>query len=641
MKHSEVQAPETMLRQVKLTCGLLKRVQDTNRTNTLPIEYEQLRDTGRLESLKLGWKPGDPNRPHHFWDSDEAKWLEAVGYSLANYSDPELEALADAVIDDLAAVQQEDGYLNTYYTVVEPGKRWSNTRIMHELYCAGHLIEGAVAYYQGTGKRKFLDVMCRYADYIATVFGHGEGQIPSYPGHEEIELALVKLYRATGEEKYLDLAEYFVDERGRQPHYWDVERAALGETDTPRWGGFEYFQAHAPIVEQTDIEGHSVRATYLMSGVTDVALLQDDAELAEASKRLWHSMVDRRMYVTGGIGSSANGERFTSDYDLPNDTAYAETCAAIGAVFWARRMLDLDPRGEYADVMERCLYNAVLPGVSLDGKDFFYANMLDVNKAVWDAKRPEECHDSEQPQRQPWFGCACCPPNVARLAASLNMYVYSRRGSTVYCNLYTPSEAEFRFEGGSVRLLQETDYPWDERIHLTVAEVSGSPTVALRIPGWCRKPALSINGEEIKVSTVLANGYALLTREWVAGDLIELTLPMPVERLYARPEVWMDNGCTAIQRGPILYCLEAADNGESLHALVLPEGSALNATYDADLLGGVVVITGKGWRKTAPGNGTLYAPGAPNRQPVELTFVPYYAWGNRAPGSMLVWVHTC
>ncbi len=626
---------------VVLTDSFWAPRQTINREVTIPVAYRQSKETGRIDAWKLTWKPGDPNPPHIFWDSDVAKWLEAVGYSLATHPDPALEALADAIIDDIAAAQQPDGYLNIHFTVVEPDKRWTNLRDWHELYCAGHLIEAAVAYYNGTGKRKLLDVLCRYADHIARTFGPGEGQKRGYPGHEEIELALVKLYRVTGERRYLDLARFFIDERGRQPHYFDLEAQARGEDPAKRWyPDHSYNQSHRPVREQTTAEGHAVRAMYLFSGMADVAAETGDRSLLQACRTLWENVTHKRMYITGGIGSSAHGERFTCDYDLPNEIAYAETCAAIGLVLWAHRMVQLEADARYADVLERALYNGVLSGVSLDGTRFFYGNPLEVNPEKF-ACRPDLLHQPAlSPRRQAWFGCACCPPNVLRTLASLGQYVYSQSDNKAYVHLYIQGEGTLTVDGQKVTLVQKTRYPWEGHVQVTVQPSHAATfTLALRLPGWCRKATLSINGEPLETDMLCQQGYLSLSRLWQPGDVVTLDMAMPVERIYAHPAVRDDVGRVALQRGPLVYCLEQVDNGPNLPALALPRQASLTAHDEPSLLGGVVVIDGEGTRLSTEGwPGQLYRPAPPQIEHVPIRAIPYYAWGNRAPGEMLVWI---
>jgi DUF1680 family protein len=597
---------------------------ETNRTRTLPAAYRHLKGTGRIDALKLTWKPGEPDEPHVFWDSDVAKWIEAASYSLAVRPDAELDALLDEVIGLIASGQQPDGYLNTHYSAVEPEKRWTNLRDRHELYCAGHLIEAAVAHFQATGKRTLLDVLCRYTDHIATVFGRGEGQKPGYPGHEEIELALVKLYRATGEQRYLRLSEYFVDERGRQPHYYDEEARARGDDPAKYWpGSYEYCQAHAPVREQSEIVGHAVRATYLYSAMADLAGELGDAALLAACERLWDSACRRRMYVTGGIGPSGRNEGFTFDYDLPNETAYAETCAAIGLIFWNHRMLQVTGEGRYADVMERALYNGAISGVSLDGERFFYVNPLT---------------SMGRHHRQEWFGCACCPPNLARLVASLGQYVYSEGADEAVVHLFVQGGARLAVGGRQVTIRQETDYPWDGRVRVTVEpDRPARFRLKLRRPGWCAEAKLLVDGRPVEHA--VEAGYLLIDREWSGGETVELELAMPVAKVYAHPGVRMDCGKVALQRGPIVYCLEEADNGPGLSALSIPPDGTFETRFEADLLGGVLTICGTATRLERTGwDGELYRAKPPARSEVSFTAVPYCTWDNRAAGEMLVWL---
>jgi len=611
---------------------------EKNRAVTLPIEYRQCKKTGRIDAWKLDWKEGAPNKPHQFWDSDVAKWIEAAAYSLAAFRDEKLEKTVDGVIDWIAKAQQKDGYLNTYFTVCDPGRRWTNLRDMHELYCAGHLMEAAAAYYEATGKRKLLDVLCRYADYIASVFGPEKGKKRGYPGHEEIELALVKLYRATGRGRYLKLAKFFIDQRGRRPHFFDQEARARGE-DPKRYGGggYENLQAHRPVREQATAEGHAVRAMYLYCGMADVAAETGDAELLAACRRLWKNVAERRMYIHGGIGSTRFGERFTCDYDLPNEEAYAETCAAIGLVFWSHRMLQIDADSKYADVMERAFYNGTISGVSLDGKRFFYDNLLAVHP------KTHRFRERKSPFRQEWFGCACCPPNIARLLASLPQYVYSRNDREAYVHLYVGSTAELEVAGQTVRLAQRTGYPWKEKVMITVnPERREEFTLALRIPGWCRGAKLELNGASLSLRSIVRKGYAKIKRTWKRADKVRLTLPMPVERIEAHPSVREDCGKVALQRGPVVYCLEQVDNGPDLADICLPRNARLKAKFTKNLLGGVVVVSADAYRRDRAGwKGALYkrAPSATRR--IRIKAVPYCVWGNRKEGEMIVWMREC
>jgi len=610
---------------------------ETNRTVTLPIEYAQCKQTGRVDAWKLQWKPGRRNQPHIFWDSDVAKWIEAVGYSLATHPDKKLEKLTDGVIDLIAGAQHADGYLNLHFTVVRPKDRWANLASDHELYCAGHLMEAAVAYYQGTGKRKLLDVLCRYTDYIEETFGPRRGQKRGYPGHEEIELALVKLYGATGERRYMDLATFFVDERGAQPHYFTKEAKARGDDPARyRHQDYQYNQSHLPLRQQREVVGHAVRAGYLYAGAADVAAETGDTALRTALRRLWANLTETRMYVTGGVGPTRRNEGFTFDYDLPNETAYAETCAAIALVFWARRMADLDPDSRYADVMERALYNGVLSGVSWDGRQFFYVNPL----AAHPQPAPRGLPDgkTQHHRRQDWFGCACCPPNVARLLASFGGYVYSQGPREARVHLYVGGRAELTVGGRPVVLHQKTAYPWREKVRINVAPAAAATfTLALRMPGWCRGATIKVNGKTVRPP--VEEGYAKIERRWAKGDRVDLTLPMPVERIEAHPKVRQDAGRVALQRGPVVYCLEQVDNGDGLANLSLPANGKLRTLFDRELFGGVTVITGKARRRESTGwSGQLYRPAASKSKTVPIKAIPYCLWANRALGEMIVWI---
>ncbi len=420
--------------------GFWQKIQGRTNAVTLKIEYEQLQRTGRLDSLKCEWKEGDRNKPHFFWDSDIAKWIEAASYSLGQGKNLELENQVDRIIDLIAKAQAADGYLNTYFTTVEPGKRFTNLKEKHELYCLGHLIEAAVAWHEATGKSNLLDIVSKYADFVYESFGAGVGQIRGYDGHPEIELALVKLYRTTRNRKYLELSEFFVNERGTKPSFFLQECEKRGQPASEQkhridsQGSFAYYQAHRPVREQTAVVGHAVRAMYLYSGMADLVAENSDASLYEASSNLWEDLIRHKIYITGGIGQSPKGERFTYEYDLPNDTAYNETCASIGLFFFAFRMMKLKPSGLFVDVMERCLYNTILGGASLEGDRFFYSNPLSTHPLAYKNSTEERIHITLG--RQEWFDVACCPPNYARLMLSLNGYIYLREKDGLFVNLY-------------------------------------------------------------------------------------------------------------------------------------------------------------------------------------------------------------
>lgn len=587
---------------------------------------EQFSRNGHFAAYRGEWPHEKKPIPYAFWESEVTKWLEAACYSLATHPDSVLEKQVDEIIERIASIQQPDGYLNLWFTQIEPEKRWTNLRDWHELYCAGHLIEAAVAHFEATGKRTLLDVVCRYADHIDSVFGREEGKRRGYCGHEEIELALVRLYRATQEERYLRLAQYFIDERGQRPIYFDDEARARGEDPNDFWAEtYEYCQAHLPVREQDKVVGHAVRAMYLYSAMADLAKELDDHSLLETCQRLWRHLVSTRMYLTGGLGSSAHNEGVTADYDLPNASAYAETCAAIGLVLWSHRMLQLETDGGYADMLERALYNGVLSGVSLDGSTFFYEN-------------PLESHGGHH--RQPWYRCACCPPNVARLLALLGSYVYSTTPSEILVHLYATSTAVLHVGGQQVIVRQETAYPWEGAIELQVEpEAPAEFHVSLRIPGWCREARLLVNGENVQVADSQQNGYVRLARRWQSGDRIVLHFEMPIERIHAHPDVGANTGRVALQRGPLIYCLETADNMIPLQRIRLPESAGLETQFIPTLLGGATVIRGTAQAlATEDWSGMLYRSTPAQHTPHALVAIPYFAWDHRQPGEMSVWI---
>jgi hypothetical protein len=617
---------------VKLTDRFWRPRIEANRAATLPKEFEMCETTGRIAAFDLKWKKGDPNPPHIFWDSDVAKWIEAAAYSLATDPDAELDDLLDFVIAKIAKAQRKDGYLNTHYIVFERARldrRWTNLRDAHELYCAGHLIEAAVAHFQATGKRTLLDVMCCYADYIDTVFGRGKGKLRGYCGHQEIELALVKLYHVTGRKRYLKLAQYFIDERGRQPHYFDIEARQRGHD--PRafhFKSYEYNQSHLPVREQSAVTGHAVRAMYLYAAMADLANETGDESLLAACERIWGSVVNERMYLTGGIGPAARNEGFTYAYDLPDETAYAETCAAIGMAFWNQRLLQFNGDGKYADVLERELYNGTISGVSLDGTKFFYENPLASNG---------------HHHRQDWFDCACCPPNIARMIASVGGYFYSTSDDGAWVHLYAGGVAEMQVAGDKLQIEQRTNYPWDGKIKLTLMlDQPKHFALHLRLPEWCTKFSIRINGVETRRGASLQKGYVGIEREWHSGDVVMLDLDMPVRLTRANPNVRQMIGRVAIERGPLVYCLEAADNAIApLDRIELPLDARWHAVHEAELLGGVTVLRTRAQAIDAAWGDGLYANAKRvKRRPVEIVAVPYCAWDNRAPGEMRVWLRS-
>ncbi len=572
-----------------------------------------------------------------FQDSDFYKWVEAVAYSLTQHPDPELEKRADDAIDIVCAAQQEDGYLDTYYIINGKDKIFSNLRDHHELYCFGHLTEGAVAYYQATGKDKLLNAAKRFADYIDNYFGPEEGKCKGYPGHEIAEMALVRLYEATGEKKYLDLSYFFVNERGRRPYYFDgedhPEKIEKGHEEDLR---YFYHQAHVPVRQQDEVTGHAVRGVYLYSGMADLARLYQDRELFDACEKLWDNMVSQKMYITGGIGATHLGEAFSYRYDLPNDTAYAETCAAIGLVFWARRMLQIRPDSKYADAMERALYNGVLSGMALDGRSFFYVNPLE---AAPEACRFDERKFHVKPVRQKWFGCACCPPNLARLLSSIGSYAYTEKEDTLYIHLYMGSMVQKEIQGETAEISVTSGYPWNGGVSVKVRGTSLPFTIALRIPEWCADE-YQVRGTE-GAETRTENGYLYVTKAWGAEDQVELSFPMEVRVFEADSRVREDIGKVAVMRGPVVYCLEEADNGTDLHLLSL-DVHAEPEVREREIAGTTVKgIALSGYRQDPvyiEGKGLYRVVKEIKRNPVKLQFVPYYTWANRGENEMRVWV---
>ena len=806
------------LKKVRITDTFWGREQELVRAEVIPYQWDALNDripdaapsycmrnfkvAGRLmrEKRERGSEfiapaytfrgfealPEDPANPDPdkfygfvFQDSDFAKWIEAVAYSLINHPDAELEKVADEAIDIVCAAQAENGYLDTYYIINGMDRIFTNLRDHHELYCFGHLAEGAIAYYQATGKDKLLEAVKRYADFLCMKFGAEEGKCKGYPGHEIAEMALARLYELTGEERYLQLSSFFLDMRGRKPYYFDLEEAERAEHEGRSYKPpreelrFQYHQAHLPVREQSEAVGHAVRAVYLYSGMADVARLTGDEALFEACERLWNSIVREKLYITGGIGGTHVGEAFSFPYDLPNDTAYSETCAAIGLAFFARRMLQLRADSQYGDVMEQALYNTVLAGMALDGKSFFYVNPLEVI--------PEACKNDERKRhvksmRQKWFGCACCPPNIARTVSSLGAYVYTQNENTLYTHLYVGSDICVNLDEKSVNIVQESEFPWEGRVKVLfrrVKEVGSVPeematgwdtkvseeivnlkteetlkaegslkmeetlkeegwlktkknhvmeggtvscyaVMAFRMPGWCKSAEIevrrqrktgddqdmgimytmagwSVDREENGVVKVVSaamlenvegsascvalqeateqtallqfrveKGYLYLTGSWQEGDEISLHFPMDVRCVRASTKVRENIGKVAVARGPMVYCLEEADNGRDLGLLrvnmqkLQKDSTAKEQEMRPNVVpkvGGVVekstalghemrILKIPGFRQAAAGfENTLYGDYTPVlEREVMLTFIPYYAWNNRGEGEMSVWV---
>jgi len=558
-----------------------------------------------------------------FQDSDAAKWLEAVAYSLSLIPDKNLEETADKLIDIIAAAQDKDGYLNTYFTIKDRDKRWKNLLEGHELYCSGHMMEAACAYYEATGKRKLLDVMLKNAEHIYNRFITEKAE--GYPGHPEVELALMKMYRCTGEEICLKLAEHFINTRGVDPDFYKKEKS---QRDWTVWGNNaednNYQQSGKPVREQTDATGHAVRAVYLYTGMADLAAESGDDGLYAACRRLWESITKRRMYITGGIGSTVNGEAFTVDYDLPNDTAYAETCASIGLMFFASKMLENEINGEYADVMEKAFYNTVLAGMQLDGKRFFYVNPLEIVPGISGATAT---HWHTLTQRPKWYTCACCPPNVARLISSFGKYAYGENEDTAFCHLFAAGDVHF--ENG-LSFTCETNYPYDFSV---TYKIKKGGKLAVRIPSWSKKYSVSLNGTELE--TTPKKGYTTVIAS--DGDTVIINLDDTPRFAYASAKIPELTGCTAIQRGPLVYCFEGVDNENDVLSLSLTSDSKISVkSYDDTLLSGTIPLTVNAVR-TNPTD-ELYSFEKPDERECTATAVPYYTWGNRGENQMRVWI---
>lgn len=557
---------------------------------TIGVCIDQIENkTGRMKNFENAALKHGEHSGIFFDDSDVYKALEGMAYSLKNNPDPELEAKCDEWIAKIAAAQEKDGYINTYYTLTGLDKRWTDMD-KHEMYCAGHLIEAGVAYYNVTGKRVLLDVGIKMADHMMSLFGPGKRDW--VPGHEEIELALVKLYQVTGEKKYLDFSGWLIDERGK----------GLGISNGKPWNAL-YYQDDKPVREMTDIAGHAVRAMYLYCGMADVAAYTKDQGYIDALNHLWDDVVLRNMYITGGIGQSAHNEGFTEDYSLPNLTAYCETCASVGMVLWNWRMNQFTGDSKYADIMERSMYNGALAGISLNGDTFFYVNPL------------ESLGDHH---RQAWYGCACCPSQICRFLPSIGNYIYGVSKNAIWVNLYIGDQAKVKYGKEEISLTQETNYPWEGSVKLTVGAKSAvNAEMRLRIPGWCKSYTIKVNGTDVNPETEA--GYAVLPGKWKNGDTIELNMDMPVEVVAADPRVKEDEGMRAVQRGPLVYCIEEVDNKDGFDELTISEDAKFTTAFDKDLLRGVVTIDAETGGHT-------------------LRYIPYYSWDNREAGKMRVWV---
>ena len=596
-----------------------------SREVTIPLAFSKCEETGRYRNFELAAHPSDTTKVtgYSFDDTDVYKTIEGASYSLQTYPDKQLAHYMDSVLDIVAAAQEPDGYLYTARTMNPKhphewagSKRWEKVEeLSHEFYNLGHMVEGAIAHYQATGSRKFLDIAIRYADCVCREIGDGEGQVVRVPGHQIVEMALAKLYLVTGDQKYLDQAKFFLDKRGY----------------TSRKD--EYSQAHKPVIEQDEAVGHAVRAAYMYAGMADVAALTGDTSYVQAIDRIWDNIVSKKLYITGGIGATNQGEAFGKNYELPNMSAYCETCAAIGNVYVNYRLFLLHGDAKYYDVLERTLYNGLISGVSLDGGGFFYPNPLE---------------SMGQHQRQPWFGCACCPSNICRFIPSLPGYVYAVKDNQVYVNLFMGNEAELKVGGKKVILHQETRYPWDGHVTLTVDKnAAGTFAMKIRIPGWVRnqvvpsdlytysdgkRPGYSVKVNGEAVTSALEQGYFTIERKWKKGDRVELQLDMEVRTVKANGKVEADRGRVAVERGPIVYCAEWPDNDFNVLSLLMNQHPQFEVVEKPDLLYGLNQIKTLVQTLEYDEHGRLLA------KDHQLTLIPYYAWAHRGPGNMAVWL---
>lgn len=602
----------------------------TNHEVTIPIAYEQSQKTGRIDNFKIaaGMQDGQFCTEYPFDDTDIYKIIEAASYSIQTFPDPEMEEMMDELIDYIAAAQEEDGYIYTTRTIGKNMHRWAGEdrwvlvhELSHELYNLGHMFEAAVAHYTATGKRSFLDIAIKSADLIYEEFGHEDGKIKNYPGHQEVEIGLVKLYRVTQDQRYLDLAKFFLDIRGRE---------GVGN---PK----KYDQSHLPVTQQSEAVGHAVRASYMWTAMADIAAITGDRSYLNAIDRIWHDIVDAKYYINGGIGATGSGEAFGDAYELPNMTAYCETCAGVGNAKWNHRMFLMTGDSKYIDILERTMYNNVIDGVSLSGDHFFYPNPLS---------------SYGQHERSEWFGCACCPPNVARFLPSMPGYIYAQRDDDIYVNLYISSESIFDVDGKRITLSQESGFPWQGQVALSVETETAVPAqLKLRIPGYVRnrpvpsdlytylddadKPIpIRLNGEAVSY-TPDELGYVNLDRIWQNGDRIEIDFPLEVEVVKAHPKVTANQGKIAFERGPLLYCAEWADNPEEKVLSLIVEETGNFVARKSEMLGGIYIIEGEAKRTARQLDGSVEV-----SEPAPLTLIPYHVWNNRGPGEMSVWLPT-
>jgi DUF1680 family protein len=644
-QRAPVKSKELPLKQVRIDDPFWNPWIQSNQDRTVAHVLKQLQENGNIRNFEIAAGKAQGQHRGPYWaDSDVYKWMQGVSYILANHPDPALEATLDEIIATIGAAQRPDGYINTYVQTVDPPSQWTNLGFQHEMFCLGSLIEAGVAHFEATGKRMLLDLAIRAADHVDNTFGPGKRE--GAPGHEQIEFALIALYRTTGEKRYLNLAEFLLNERGKEPSVFQKEYERLSPTKTmdflgrtipvrglhdrfyrrdPQKFDTSYCQDHLPVREQSEAVGHAVRAVYLYAAMADVAYETGDEGLLGASNRLHDSVALRRMYVTGGIGPAEHNEGFEKDYDLPNESAYQETCATVGLALWNHRMLKLTGDGRYADLMELSFYNSFLGGVSQEGTSFCYVNPMRSNGDF---------------RRSPWFSVPCCPTTIVRTFPRLGSYIYGQSDDGLWVNLFISGEATAKLANGQeVKLRQTTAYPWEGASKFEVETAAPQEfTLHLRVPGWAASHSVRVNGEQVEAP--VASGYADIRRQWSNADTVELSFPMNIERLQAHPKVLPDHGKIALRRGPLVYCLEEQDNKTDVDQIVLPLDAQLTSRLEKGLFGGVQLITGQGFRRDVPEWGQqLYRPVASaGREATPVTAVPYAYWGNRGLGKMRVWV---
>jgi DUF1680 family protein len=638
-QHTDYPIQAVSFTKVKLTDSFWLPRLKINTDVTIPASFARCESTNRVENFEMAAaKQGKFATTFPFDDTDIYKTIEGASYSLSLYPDKKLEAYVDELISKVAAAQEPDGYLYTARTI-DPAhphawagkERWEKEReLSHELYNAGHLYEAAVAHYEATGKKNLLNIALKNADLVCSVFGPGKRSVA--PGHEIVEMGLVKLYRTTGQAKYLTTAKFFLDARGHYPGYDPKSPDA--------WKNGSYWQDDKPVVAQTEAEGHAVRAEYLYSAMADVAALTGDKSLLTAIDTIWNNMVTKKMYVTGGTGAVPGGERFGANYELPNTTAYNETCASVADVYWNQRMFQLHGNSKYVDVMEKVLYNGLISGVGLDGKSFFYSNAMQIKNSIG--------FPQTEPARAGWFECSCCPTNLARLMPALPGYVYAQNGRRLYVNLFVSGTADLLVNKQKVQLTQQNNYPWEGALKFTVNPAKTADfDLLVRLPGWARgeampsslytfampaKQAITINVNGKPMPYTVQNGYAVLSRKWHKNDVVDLALPMDVRQVLANPHVKDDLGKVALQRGPLMFCAEWEDNGGKTSNLLVPAGTTFAANYKPQVLNGIVELTA-----TVP-TIEIDAAGTSVRTVAKpMTAIPYYAWANRGKGEMTVW----